>query len=1138
MALNVGVLTAALTLNIQNFLTSLNTAQAATSRIGTALTQAVGTGAQNGLNGTTASVNRFNNSMKDVRRIVQGILVAQFFYRITTAIQDSIFEVQRFSQEMEVAQVSFERLLGSSNNAKGFISVMQDFAALTPFTTEQTLEMSRRMIAMGFQAESVKDVMTTLTDATSALGGDASKLDRMVLGLGQISTNGKLAGQEIRQLGEAGVPIRRILREELGLTAKQLQNIGKLSIDGETAVTAILRGMKKRYEGMNAIIAETTKGMLTTIKDDLVLIAAQINTSFFNSFSGVVRSLRDGLEMIRKAGREKGLAGIFEIVVPKELQVSLRALIGAFQSLGTSVGIIFKTIGPMFAALASTVVRALAIILPPIAALIQYILRLVQVAATTSPAIKLLGTAILSLLVANAAATSLLFLWRITRLGVICSAVAAAVTTLAGAIRSLFLVMTKNPVTGVILVIAGALLSLALSSKTVGVWLDSLTAKLATLAGFDLGKVLSGSTGDDFTKLQEQYNKQFDDMKKNLKGVGKEASEAGKKVKDSFIASFDEVFQVPDSLLKVGDAALETGDDLAGLADWDVAVPKVEIPEPPAPTEEDKKSGFPWWTLAIAKAPPKPPEPPEPPSSSPLEDGISASSREMVKLLDKIQEGWGKAAITISQSLQEFGKSFETASIPIVAMTNIVSNMIKVFGESTNPILGVSNALKSLPTSVSIALSLAVPNIAPITAALKLIPSIYNVIVSVGLPTAATVAASALSAMSGALKTFASVSVTIGTVLFNGITTKLATIGNWISTNWKTILTATLVAVAGTLLFVFGGEIVVGIGAILTGIVTAITTFFSSTLVASTTGAIAVGAAGLMGALAAGLAGIGLLLNRKGGEIKTSMTNTWNSIKSSASKIWTEMKTDAEPKWNSFKSSWDNMWAGISSKIGPMYTEIKTKVVNVSGMVQSIFETKYDSMKTNWSTMWNNLLPTIGEYYEKIKTKVGNVGSMMSSMFGNIKKGVLSVWDSLWIGIKNIINSIIGSVNGMVTRLNTVKINTPSWAGGYSFGFDLPKIPELANGGIIQKDAIFRAGEGNKKEAVVPLENSSAVKLFAQAIVAELGLSGDRGDRSEGSGSINLTIGTLIGDERSLKELERKLQVIRYSEKQRIGGFA
>jgi phage tail tape-measure protein len=42
------------------------------------------------------------------------------------------------------------------------------------------------MMAMGFEARSLKNVMTTITDATAALGGGSEKLDRIVLALGQM----------------------------------------------------------------------------------------------------------------------------------------------------------------------------------------------------------------------------------------------------------------------------------------------------------------------------------------------------------------------------------------------------------------------------------------------------------------------------------------------------------------------------------------------------------------------------------------------------------------------------------------------------------------------------------------------------------------------------------------------------------------------------------------------------------------------------------------------------------------------------------------------------------------------------------------------------------------------------------------
>lgn len=74
-------------------------------------------------------------------------------------------------------------------------------------------------------------------------------------------------------------------------------------------------------------------------------------------------------------------------------------------------------------------------------------------------------------------------------------------------------------------------------------------------------------------------------------------------------------------------------------------------------------------------------------------------------------------------------------------------------------------------------------------------------------------------------------------------------------------------------------------------------------------------------------------------------------------------------------------------------------------------------------------------------------------------------------GIKFEINAVISMANLAIRALNSIHISIPSWIpglGGRSFGIDLPSIPMLAEGGIVNKPTLAMIGEAGT-EAVIPL---------------------------------------------------------------------
>ena len=91
---------------------------------------------------------------------------------------------------------------------------------------------------------------------------------------------------------------------------------------------------------------------------------------------------------------------------------------------------------------------------------------------------------------------------------------------------------------------------------------------------------------------------------------------------------------------------------------------------------------------------------------------------------------------------------------------------------------------------------------------------------------------------------------------------------------------------------------------------------------------------------------------------------------------------------------------------------------------------------------------------------------------------------------KGFINAIISGANALIKGLNKFSIDVPDWVpefGGKKFGFNIPLIPKLAKGGIVDKATLAMIGE-NGKEAVLPLEkNKGWMKELAKEISSEQG---------------------------------------------------
>lgn len=76
------------------------------------------------------------------------------------------------------------------------------------------------------------------------------------------------------------------------------------------------------------------------------------------------------------------------------------------------------------------------------------------------------------------------------------------------------------------------------------------------------------------------------------------------------------------------------------------------------------------------------------------------------------------------------------------------------------------------------------------------------------------------------------------------------------------------------------------------------------------------------------------------------------------------------------------------------------------------------------------------------------------------------------------INGVISAINWVLSKINSISVTIPDWVpgvGGTTLGFNIPTIPQLAEGGIATSPTLAEIGEGGEPEAVMPLSKLAAM---------------------------------------------------------------
>lgn len=216
-----------------------------------------------------------------------------------------IFQAGKFvifkTAELERQTKSLEVLTGSLGNARNIISELQQFGAVTPFTSTELIETAKRLKAFGFETEQVVDVTKRLADVAGATGAD---LGGIATAFGQIQAKGRLQGEELLQLQERGVGLQDELQKMYGLTADEFRKAlegGRISAD---AVNLALQNITKtggKYANGAIAQSETLSGKFSTLVDQIERVARTIGEVLTPALKGALSFAIQVVDRINQA---------------------------------------------------------------------------------------------------------------------------------------------------------------------------------------------------------------------------------------------------------------------------------------------------------------------------------------------------------------------------------------------------------------------------------------------------------------------------------------------------------------------------------------------------------------------------------------------------------------------------------------------------------------------------------------------------------------------------------------------------------------------------------------------------------------------------------------------------------------------
>lgn len=294
----------------------------------------------NRLGGISSPASRANNSFNQLNsQWTQSLSLGNLLTRVLgpvalgAALTFGASKASALARESEQVNIAFEVMMGSATKAHAMVGEITQLANVTPFTRTELLDSAKLMLNFGIANEKILPNLKMIGDIS---GGNAVKMHLMTLAFSQSSAAGRLMGQDLLQMINAGFNPLQEISKKTGLSMarlKELMEKGAISTDMVQKAFKDATSEGGRFFGMMDKQSQTFEGRISTLKDNLEIFGTSIGNFFNKAISPFVDKAIDALARLNdETGKKFGDAGT-EKDAFKNLQVNIRPLIEQYEKL-------------------------------------------------------------------------------------------------------------------------------------------------------------------------------------------------------------------------------------------------------------------------------------------------------------------------------------------------------------------------------------------------------------------------------------------------------------------------------------------------------------------------------------------------------------------------------------------------------------------------------------------------------------------------------------------------------------------------------------------------------------------------------------------------------------------------------------
>lgn len=250
-----------------------------------------------GLQDTQMQAELLDASLRRIGGIVGGVFTIS---QATQFVQTMI----KVRGEVQDLSTSFEVLLGNKAQAESMFAEIARYAVDTPMQLGALAKGAQTLLAFNLEAETVVPTLKQLGDISM---GNEEKFNALTLAFAQCQSTGKLMGQDLLQMINAGFNPLSVMAEKTGKSIGQLKeemSAGAISTDMVAQAFADVTSEGGKFHGMLEKMSKNTSGLISNFEgalEEMYNKLGENNEQLINDTIKMATTLVQNYEEVGKA---------------------------------------------------------------------------------------------------------------------------------------------------------------------------------------------------------------------------------------------------------------------------------------------------------------------------------------------------------------------------------------------------------------------------------------------------------------------------------------------------------------------------------------------------------------------------------------------------------------------------------------------------------------------------------------------------------------------------------------------------------------------------------------------------------------------------------------------------------------------